>query len=66
MTTWWRVFERRKGSFSWTPTCVGSEGLGITFFASKNKAEEEVSRRRSAQWYSEKWENKIGKVEFPR
>jgi hypothetical protein len=64
MTTWWIVFERRKGSKTWTPT---DSGL-ITYSRLKSSeagARDDVAYRESREGYAEKWETKIVKVDVP-
>jgi hypothetical protein len=64
MTTWWIVFERRKGSKCWTATDSGLNTYS-RFKASEELALEDVAYRESREGYAEKWETKIVKVDVP-
>ena len=61
MTTWWIVFERRKGSKTWTPTTNGNDGGA--FYASESDAKNEIYERDSWEGYVENWEHTTVKVE---
>jgi hypothetical protein len=65
MTTWWIVFERRKGSKTWTPTINGGYVVDCVCLASEASAKREVAERESWDGYSEKWEHRIVKVDVP-
>lgn len=63
MTTWWIVFERRKGSKCWTPTIGGLLAGTFAFWVSESDAKKEVATRINCYPRSEEWEHRIVKVE---
>ena len=65
MTTWWIVFERRKGSKTWTPTVFGYKSDKCVFHSSFEEAANETFDRAAYYEEGKKWEYKIMKMEIP-
>lgn len=63
MTTWFLLYERRRGSKSWTLTCNGGDGgLGMTEFSSERRAVKAQALRLTLD---PEWETRVMKLEIP-